>query len=89
MVHTKYTKEEDAEAEATTLVTRMVKNKQVAEKTIEKSSDHQTNSESVAAESLQNMNSQEAFVLNQAKVVAREIGSSVAHIVKQKTIEAA
>jgi len=39
LVVSKYTKDEDAKVEATTLVTKIVKERQVAEKTLEKSSD--------------------------------------------------
>jgi len=65
----------------------MVKNNKVAEKALEKSSDPQTDSEFVATESLQNLNTQGTFVLQQSKEVARELGTSIVHIVKKKVVE--
>jgi ATP-dependent Lon protease len=65
----------------------MDRRKKAATKT---SSDPQTDSQSVVAESLQvqeSQQTQEAFIFEQAKSVARELGTSVAHIVKKKTIE--
>ena len=53
-------------------------------------SDPRTDAQHVAAESLQNQGSQEAqeaFVIEQAKSITRELGTSVAHIVKKKVVE--
>ena len=53
LVESKYIKEEDVEAEeASTLVTRMVKSNQAAEKNLEMSSDPQSKIPFVAAECL-------------------------------------
>jgi len=65
----------------------MVKNNKAAEKALEKSSEPRTDSESVAAESLQDLNTQETFVLQQAKEAARELRISTAPIVKKKVVE--
>jgi len=72
-----------------TLVTRR-RSKHVAEKNPEMPSDSQTDLQSVVFENLQNQrvkNSQEVVVLEQAKSIARELGTSVAHIMKNKVVE--
>ena len=93
LVESKYTEEEDVQAEeASTLVTKMVKSKQVAEKNLEMSSNPQAKIPYVSAESLQNLDTQDSIdadTLQKANELARELGSSVVHIVKNKVVEAA
>ena len=86
MVVSKYTEEEVAEVEASSLVTR----KRIKKVVAETPSNSQTNTKFVAAESLQNQGSQEAqeaVVIVKAKEIAKKLGSSVAHIVKKKDVE--
>ena len=88
MVVSKYTEEEeeDVEIEASSLITRKRSKKAIADT----SSDPQTDGESVAAESLQvqeSQQAQEAFIIEQGKSVARELRTSVAHHVEKKTVE--
>ena len=90
MIQSKYTEEEDTQfEEATSLVTRMVKNKKDDEKAPETSSDPQTDIQSAAAKSQQGQTSEdkEEMVIEIAKSLARKLGTLTAHIVKKKVVE--
>jgi hypothetical protein len=76
------------------LVTRRkrIKQAEFAQKNFKMSSDPQTDIPSIAAESVQNLGTQDsidASTLQQAKEIARKLGSFVAHIVRKKVVEAA
>jgi len=88
IIQSKYTEEKDAQVEeASTLVTRMDRRKQVVADT---SSDPQTDTQYVDVDSLQvqeSPQSQEAFIIEPANSVAKELRTSVARLVEKKTAE--
>lgn len=80
-----YNEEEDAAIEASSLVTR----KRSTKVDVETSSDPQTVVQTIAAESLQDqrMVVQDEVVIETAKSLTKELGTSIAHLVEKKTVD--